>query len=48
LHEILNVRFGTMVVGRAMTGKTTVLSHLFKGLNILHKRYQSLEEEEKK
>ena len=33
LYETLNVRFGTMIVGTAMTGKTTVLNALVDGLN---------------
>lgn len=35
LYETLNVRFGTMVVGTAMTGKTTVLYSLIDALNAL-------------
>lgn len=35
LYETLNVRFGTMIVGTAMTGKTTVLYSLIDALNAL-------------
>ena len=36
LFETLNVRFGTMVIGRAMSGKTTIMTSLKAALNNLH------------
>lgn len=45
-YETINVRFGTMIVGKAMLGKTTVKSYLQKALNNLHKVYQQKIENE--
>lgn len=39
-NETINVRFGTMVVGKAMSGKTTVISYLQKSLNSLYQENQ--------
>lgn len=46
LKETLEVRFGTMIVGHALTGKSTLISHLQSVMNALHQRYKPDQEEE--
>ena len=46
LSEILNVRFGTMVVGSAMTGKTTIINSLKASKNMIFKEKLLNEEED--
>ncbi len=52
LYLTLNVRFGTMIVGKAMTGKTTIINSLKSSLNKLHDLHKnenlSLDSEDKK